>query len=248
MIDTIFFDLDGTLLHYTQDEFVSVYFGKLQAVFIELGLDPELAGKAVWAGTEAMIRNDGAELNSERFWEVFAKMMDLPAAQLEPVEAACERFYSHEFDSVRSIMKNDDLALPRRLTDTLASKGYQIVLATNPLFPTCATATRLGWVGLRLQDFCLVTDYANSRYCKPNPAYYREILDKIGKEPDQCLMIGNNTNEDLIAETLGIDTYLVTDCLENETGKDIAKFRHGTLAELETWLASAPDVEKEVVH
>jgi len=60
------------------------------------------------------------------------------------------------------------------------------------------------------------------------------------KEPCQCLMVGNNTNEDMDAGALGMDTFLVTDYLENETGMAVSAFRHGTLTELEAYLASPP--------
>jgi len=102
----------------------------------------------------------------------------------------------------------------------------------------CAIESRLNWVELSLSDFCLVTHYGNSTFCKPNPGYFREILMKINKSPEQCLMAGNNPAEDMSAGALGIETFLVTDCLENKTGVDISGYRRGTLAELEKYLVS----------
>ena len=247
MIDTILFDLDGTLLQFYQAEFIAVYFSKLKKVLTGMGLDADLASKTVWAGTEAMVLNDGTKLNSERFWDKFAGLMSLSGERLKAVEDACDKFYSNEFDEIKTVMKNADPGLPRRLVDSLASRGFTIVLATNPLFPTCAVTTRLGWVGFRPQDFYLITDYTNSTYCKPNPDYYREIIRKINKEPGQCLMIGNNTSDDMSAGALGMETFLVTDYLENEAKMDVSAFRHGTLAELEVYLASLPDVRRAVI-
>lgn len=244
MIDTILFDLDGTLLPFNEEEFIAAYFSKLGKVFLRLGLDPKLAVKALWAGTEAMMSNDGAKLNSERYWDYFSGAMDLSGERLRAVENACERFYtSGEFDSVKSVVKTENPDLPRRLVRTLASRGFGIVLATNPLFPTCAVTTRLGWIGLTPQDFRLITDYSNSKYCKPNHGYYREIFEKIDKEPNQCLMIGNNTREDMSVGNLGAEIFLVTDYLENKANVDISTLRHGTLAEAEAFLASLPSVE-----
>lgn len=239
MIDTILFDLDGTLLQFDQEEFTTAYFSELKKLFTSLGLDPKRALKALWAGTETMVNNDGTKPNADRFWGYFADAMDLSGGQMSAVEDACDSFYTNEFDRLKSVLKMDDEGLPRRLIRTAASKGFGIVLATNPLFPTQAVATRLGWVGLAPEDFSLVTDYANSTYCKPNHGYYREIFRKIGKEPHQCLMVGNNTREDMSAGDLGAETFLVTNCLENEAHVDISAFRHGTLAELEVFLASS---------
>ena len=33
--------------------------------------------------------------------------------------------------------------------------------------------------------------------------------------PEECLMVGNDVEEDLVAGTIGVQTVLVTDCLIN---------------------------------
>ena len=236
MKDTILFDLDGTLLQFSQKEFVNVYLGEIAKVFVGLGLDAGASVKALWAGTKAMVLNDGSMPNAGRFWGAFSGALGLTDAQAARVEAACDGFYANEFEAVRSVLKPS--AIAERLVRAMASKGYTLVLATNPLFPLCGVETRLRWAGLCAEDFLLVTHYQNSTYCKPNLGYYREILGKIGKAPEQCLMAGNSPAEDMVAGTLGMETFLVTDCLENETDADISVFRSGTLAELETVLMS----------
>ena len=240
MIDTVMFDLDGTLLRFSQDEFIKVYFAKLSKVFTGLGMDAETSIKAVWAGTKAMVQNDGNRTNAEQFWAEFSRFMNLTDEQQEAAEAACDDFYSNEFDAVKSVLHPGDISA--RLVRSIKAKGYSVVLATNPLFPACAVTTRLGWAGLTPDDFMLVTHYSNSTFCKPNPDYYREVFKKIGKEPQQCLMTGNNPVEDMCAGSLGAETFLVTDFLENETGADISGYRSGTLAELEEFLLSMPDI------
>ena len=240
MIDSILFDLDGTLLHFSQDAFLNVYFSEISKIFKRIDLDVGLSVKAIWAGTKAMVLNDGSQPNAQRFWTVFAEYLDLSDEKRKAVEAACDAFYANEFDSVRSVMIPNDIS--KRLVRALPAKGYSVVLATNPLFPACAVTTRLRWIGLEPQDFLFITNYSNSTYCKPNTGYYKEVLAKIGKSPEQCLMAGNNPVEDMIAGTLGIETFLVTDCLENEGGTDVSAFRQGTLAELEAYLMSLPDI------
>lgn len=236
MITTVLFDLDGTLLKVSQEEFINVYFGKLKKVFERLGIDPDLAIKAVWAGTKAMMQNDGTRLNCEAFWDTFAELLKLDGEMRKTVEANCDAFYTGEFDSVREIMGHTDV--PGRLIPALRDKGYIVVLATNPLFPECAVTTRLRWLGLELDDFVLVTHYANSRFCKPNPEYFREILGKINKKPQECIMVGNNVIEDMSAEKIGIDTYIVTENMENEKNLDISAYKNGTLEEMEEYLLS----------
>ncbi|MDR1736194.1 MAG: HAD family hydrolase [Oscillospiraceae bacterium] len=235
MIDTVLFDLDGTLLPFRQDDFVKAYFSEIGKVFAKLGFDPQRAVAAVWAGTKAMVANDGAMTNSGRFWETFAKALEVPQGRLKEVEDACDAFYSNEFDRVRAVIAPTEI--PKRMVRGLAKRGYTLVLATNPLFPRCAVQTRLNWIGLDAGDFSLVTDYSNSFYCKPNPKYYEEIFKKTDKIPGQCLMAGNNAKEDMCAGTLGAATFLVTDYPEEPDGGYPAD-RQGTLAELEEYLSS----------
>ena len=241
MIDTILFDLDGTLLQFSQSDFISEYFAKLGKVFTRIGMDADQSVKAVWAGTKAMILNDGILTNAERFWAVFATNLGLSDQKIKEVEALCDGFYVNEFDTLKSLMIPSDI--PKRLVKAMSAKGYSLVLATNPLFPVCAVETRLRWIGLELRDFRHVTHYGNSTFCKPNLGYFQEVFAEINKSPAQCLMAGNSPVEDMCASALGAEAFLVTDCLENESGADISLFRRGSLAELEAYLMSMPDIK-----
>jgi len=181
MINTVLFDLDGTLLQLSQNAFLKTYLAKIEKVFQRLDMDPEESIKALWIGTAAMVLNDGSMTNAERFWEVFSKHLSLDEEQCRIVEAACNEFYTTEFDTVKEIMAPNDFS--QRLVRALRAKGYGVVLATNPLFPSCAVVTRLNWIGLTVEDFDLVTHYTNSTFCKPNPLYYEEVFAKINRLP-----------------------------------------------------------------
>jgi len=204
-------------------------------------LDTGAAVKAVWAGTKAMVLNDGSELNSKRFWDAFSDYMNIHGDELRKIEAACDSFYSNEFNRVESIVKHTDIS--KRLVRAMTDKGYYLILATNPVFPPCAVDSRLGWIGLNRDDFKLITHYENSSFCKPNPAYYNSILSASGKNPEQCLMVGNNPVEDMCVSKLGMEVFLVTDFMENEAGLDISEFRHGTIEDLEKFLLALPSLK-----
>jgi len=238
MIDTILFDLDGTLAQFNQEEFIHKYFNELRKVFINLGLDADAAVNAVWAGTKAMVLNDGTVLNTKRFWDAFSGLMNIEGDELKRAEAACDSFYSNEFNIVKSIVTQREI--PKRLVRAMIEKGYYVVLATNPLFPPCAVDSRLGWIGLDRDDFKLITHYENSSYCKPNPAYYHEVLSKINKTPEQCIMVGNNPAEDMCVTKLGMEVFLVTDFMENDSDIDISVYRHGSIEDMEKFLMALP--------
>jgi len=238
MIDTLLLDLDGTLLGVAQQAFVSSYLGELSKLFSKLGMDSVAATRALRDGTGAMLKNDGSVHNSSRFWTKFSQCLELSDEQCERVRSACDTFYAHEFHAVKAVVTPSNL--PLRLVKAMAAKGYTLVLATNPIFPEIASVSRLSWVELLPQYFKLITHYANSTFCKPNLGYYRELLTKIEREPQQCLMVGNSIAEDMCAGELGVNTFLVTDYCEATSETDYAPYRHGSLEELEEYLMTLP--------
>ncbi len=228
---TVLFDLDGTLLPMDQELFVNVYFGELAKKLEPHGYEPEKLIEAVWMGTRAMVKNDGTKTNEAAFWQDFTSRMGEKALEDLPLFDA---FYRNEFDKAKAVC-GYNLA-SRELVDWLREQNVRIVLATNPLFPSIATEKRMSWAGLRPELFELYTTYENSSYCKPNPKYYLEILDKLGLKPEECMMIGNDVGEDMIARELGMEVFLLTDCLLNPEGKDISQSPNGGFAELKAYL------------
>ena len=88
------------------------------------------------------------------------------------------------------------------------------ILATNPLFPAVATESRIRWAGLVPEDFLLYTTYENSRHCKPNPDYYWDIMNNLGAKPEECIMVGNDFDEDIFNHSVyGIHIKLQNICL-----------------------------------
>ena len=233
MTKAILFDLDGTLLPMDQEVFVRDYLGRMAAFLAPHGYDPQSLIKAVWAGTGAMVKNDGKALNEDVFWYVFNSILGRDAKQ---DLALFEEFYRTEFQKAKDSCGFNPAAVEaiRQIKDM----GYRLILATNPLFPAIATYSRAGWAGLNPEDFELVTTYENSRFCKPNPDYYREILGKIALDGSQCLMVGNDVGEDMIAGTLGMKTFLLTDCLINKTAEDIMQYPNGSFPELLHYIRS----------
>jgi len=237
MLNTILFDLDGTLVPFVQEEFIQVYFRALTGRLSPMGYDGGQLVDALWKGVAAMVSNDGAVTNRQIFWETFTQKLGIQAVALEGI---LDDFYSREFDAVRSVLRETADRAP--LIHGLREKGYTVILATNPIFPSVAVETRLGWVGLTGRDFDYITTYENSRHSKPNPAYYRDILEQVGKRGEECLMVGNNPVDDMEAVKAGLAVYLVTDYMENPEKLPVEDYPHGTFRELEASLAKLPAV------
>lgn len=235
MLNTILFDLDGTLAPFLQEEFIREYFKALVARLTPMGYKGEQLLDALWKGVAVMVENDGSVTNRQAFWERFTQEVGIQALALESI---FEDFYAREFDAVRSVLREKVDRGP--LIRSLREKGYGLVLATNPIFPAVAVETRMGWVGLRSEDFDYITTYENSRRSKPNPDYYRDILEHIGRRGEECLMVGNNPVDDMAALKAGLSAYLVTDCIENPGGLPLDDYVHGPFRELGAYLSELP--------
>lgn len=225
-ITTVLFDLDGTLLPMELDAFTHAYFKLLAEKAAPYGYEAKALIDGVWKGTAAMTANGGATPNCDRFWGAFCQVMGPEAAALRPV---FDDFYAKDFHRAKSSVGENPLAA--QAVRGLRAKGYQVVLATNPIFPEVGVRTRLAWLGLAPEDFALVTTYENSTYCKPDVGYYREILQKTDKTPGECLMVGNDAREDLAALEAGIEVYLVMDCLLNPENVSLAEAHTGSFPE-----------------
>lgn len=219
----ILFDLDGTLLPMDMDAFTGYYFQLLAKKAAPHGYtDPKALIDGVWAGTAAMVKNDGSRSNEDAFWAKFAQLFGERVYADKPI---FDKFYAMEFNQAQAVCGFNPKA--RETVELCKALGFRVALATNPLFPDVATRNRTRWAGLDVDMFELYTTYENSTHCKPNPDYYRDVLASLGLPAEACLMVGNDAYEDMIAETLGMKVFLLTDCMINKQNADINQWPHG---------------------
>ena len=226
-IRMVLFDLDGTLLPMDQDKFMKAYFGGLAKRLAPMGYDPDRLVKGIFAGTAAMVKNDGKRTNENVFWGAFSAVCKENARADEPY---FYQFYVEEFDKVKDSCGYEPKAAVA--VRAIQDMGFRVALATNPLFPSIATEKRIGWCGLCHDEFELFTAYENSSHCKPNLDYYREVIEKLGVKAEECLMVGNDVQEDMITEQLGMKVFLITRDLINRGGEDISRYPQGGFDEL----------------
>lgn len=232
-IKTILFDLDGTLLPMDQEVFIGAYFKGIATFMAPYGYDPHELPKIIWAGTDAMIKNDGAMTNEALFWKFTSKLCGEKI--LEDIPHFNE-FYATKFNEVAAACGKNPLAA--EAVHTFKEMGFQVALATNPLFPQIATQNRIKWAGLSHEDFLMYTTYENSIHCKPNLEYYKDILKELDLDPSECLMVGNDVGEDMVVTELGMKVFLVTDCLINKKDVDISIYPHGDFNDLINYVKS----------
>lgn len=207
MIKTILFDLDDTLLGNDMDSFLPQYFALLDKFAArqlgEVNLIP-----AILKASEIMTQNTDPSLtNNEVFWQEFNSILGHDAIE---DAAIFDEFYRGEFNQLQGATQTIPVAAD--LLRACFSKGYEIVIATNPMFPRTAVEARLNWAGVPETDFSykLVTTIENMHATKPHQAYYREILAEIDCSPTEALMVGDDWQRDIVpAAGVGLSTYWI---------------------------------------
>ena len=230
----VLFDLDGTLLPMDMQTFERAYFHGLCKTFSEY--PPEDLVRWVWAGTKAMVCNDGSRTNREAFAEAFTREsgIDYYANETRFLD-----YYRTAFQQCREVCPITDVS--KSIVDILRRKGYVVAIATNPIFPEVATHSRLRWLGLDPASFPLVTTFENSVHAKPNPEYYRDVCRSLAVEPGDCVMIGNDVGEDGCAAGLGMEVLLVEDFLYNPRNLPADGFSMGSLKDILAWAQALPN-------
>jgi FMN phosphatase YigB (HAD superfamily) len=226
MIDTILFDLDGTLLPLDMEKFTEIYFNEMGYMFKDM-IEPKLLVKYIWEATKEMVSNTEYKTNEEVFMNKFSQLI---GGDITEYRLQFDDFYDTLFHKTREAVQSQSLI--KEIIDILKAKNYKLVIATNPLFPRKAILHRIEWAGLDLKDFTYITSYENNHYCKPQLHFYKEILDVVGSKPEQCIMVGNDVQEDLVALKLGIKTFLVKDHMIHRTDEPIESTYEGNYEEL----------------
>lgn len=227
MIKNILFDLDGTLLPMDQDEFTKVYIGILGKTFAAIGYDDKKLIKAIWTSFGYMLKNRTDKTNDIVFYE---KLREIYGNETDTLRHLLDSFYANEFQKVQCVCGKNENAV--KAVHYFKEWGLNIIIATLPAFPQEAIYSRIRWAGLSPEDFSYITAYENSKRCKPNPEYYTEIVNKLELIPEECLMVGNNVDEDMIAETIGMKCFLIPAHLINEGNKDINLYPGGDFNDL----------------
>lgn len=206
---TILFDLDGTLLGMDAKAFETTYFGSLIHYYngVESGVS---IGKSLFEAVKVMIENQDSNCtNEDTFFTYFKQCVGQEV--YDKVKLGMEDYYTRVFDCVKEITTQNVQLIQE--VKNLKNKGYRVILATNPMLPKLATDKRIEWAGLQLSDFDHITRFEEYHYCKPNPEYYREIIKKCELDPKDCIMVGNDLQDDGIAKKLGMQVWIVNDYL-----------------------------------
>ncbi len=233
---TILCDLDDTLLKNDFNTFLPAYlkaFGK--TVNASTLLPDNVFIPNLLSGTEKMIANQSpTHTLQDVFDEAFFPAIKQNKSTFEPT---IHQFYDEVFQTLRSLTA--PFAESKNIIEYTLKNHPHTVIATNPLFPITATAQRLEWAGIPINNYSysLVTTYESFHFSKPHVSYYAEILGQLGWPDNLAVMIGNDLEEDIRpASILGLPTYWITTTLEKPEFNRHPLSTQGGLSGVVPWL------------
>lgn len=231
MTSTILLDLDNTLLSNDMQDFLPPYFAALQQRLRRL-LGAQNLQQLMYASVQAMQANqDPTVTNMAAFMIDFVERVRASVEEIQPI---LDDFYRQDYPHLRRYTRPRPEA--SRIVQRLLSDGYQVVIATNPLFPATAIKQRIAWAGISDFSYALVTTMENSHFSKPNPRYYEEILIKTNSLPETAWMVGDDPFNDIVpARSVGLSTWWITDAV-GAAEASIETDRQGSLTDFLTWL------------
>ena len=204
-VQAVFFDLDGTLVDVDMHLFVPVYLNRLTERMKEL-VEPACATRAMHRAVAAMFANQDADKTLETV--LFEVLRDQLAMTPGQYRRCLNEFLHNDLEELRPLVVGHSLS--SRLIDAARARGWQVILATNPIFPREVVDARVRWGELDGDKFHHVTTYETAHFCKPNPDFFNENLNLLQLEAERCLMVGNDTLHDLSASLVGMQTCLLT--------------------------------------
>ncbi|UCD99946.1 MAG: HAD-IA family hydrolase [Chloroflexota bacterium] len=231
-------DLDDTCLGNSMETFIPAY---LQALgdYLSDHFPPEKLAAALLSSTQDMFANTCPDRTLK---DVFDQSF-YPQLGIDPKEYQdmFDSFYEEEFPGLQKLTQFRPEAV--EVVEEAIRRNYSIVIATNPLFPLTAIRQRLGWAGLDPEKypFRLIPSYETAFFAKPNPAFYAELLSRLGWPEGPVVMVGDNFEHDIAAARLfGFGTYWVTTNEHPPAKVTDTQSGYGPLKELLSWIDSIP--------
>lgn len=228
---TLLLDLDDTLINTNLDIFVPAYFQTLGS-HLETRVPSTTMLRALVRGMNGMNANeDPAHTLEDVFDSTFYVDLGIPKHELVDT---FHDFYENVFPALSAhTQKIEETA---SFIEWALSCGHRVAIATDPLFPRGATHHRVRWAGIDPERVELISTFEHFHFTKTHPAYYAEVLGRLGWPDGPVLMVGNDVDRDLApAHQLGLATYLIDSESTSSPGFEAGR---GKLSDLRPWLES----------
>jgi len=197
----LLFDLDGTLLDIDGEQFLDDYVAAM-APYFRPWADPEAFQRAVMAASVPIFSEHPDRTNGEVFRAHLASRLGVEEST---VNEQIQRFHREALAGLA--IPRGPVPAARPCVEAALARGYQVAVATTPIYLPEVVMLRLRWAGLDDLPWALITHSENMHTCKPDVAYFQEAAAILGVQPTQCLMIGDDRLQDMPAAQCGMHVY-----------------------------------------
>ena len=235
---TLLFDLDNTLLKNDIDTFLSHYL-KAFARQVAGHIDPQLFVQALLAGTQAMGKNRRPDCTLREVFE--AAFYPLLGVGPEIFQPLADQFYNQVFPTLRQLTQPDPQAVA--LVEACKARGYRMAVATNPMFPNHAVSQRLAWANLPsdIYPFEIVASFETFHFAKPQPAFFAELLARMGWPAGPVALVGDDLERDVAAgRRMGLPVFWIAQADLLAPDGPHGPSARGGLGDILSWIDSAP--------
>ena len=203
MIKAVLLDLDSSVLDDPDHQFAATF----RRAFAQR-LEEQTGAKSADGIFQRAIqklngRRDIVLSNDEVMTSSIAADVNASVSDIQPL-------YQSSYEQTRG----DASAAPdaRQLVEALLDQGLAVAIVANPIYREAVVVQRLQWAGLGdfIASFAFLCASEYMHFAKADPAFYAELIARIGIEPDEALLVCDNRQNDVLpAETVGLHTWLL---------------------------------------
>ena len=215
MIKAVLLDLDNSALDQPDHQFAATFRGAFAQRLEEQTGIKSADGVFHRAIQKLNRRRDIVSSNDEVMTSSIAAEVN---ASVSDIQLKLGALYQSSYEQARSVSSAAPEA--RQIVESLLDQGLAVAVVSNPIYREATIVQWLQWAGLGdfIESFAFLSSSENMHFAKVDPAFYAELIARIGIEPDEALLVGDKRqNDHLPAETVGLHAWPV----ENATA-----FRH----------------------
>lgn len=204
MVNTLLLDLDGTLCTMDKVRFMKRYMTDMAEHFKDIipvdSFAPHIMKSSAFASSHPSPNYSWGEVFINHFAEGFGLKANGMLGRFMD-------FFVKDFPQYCSMVTPHPLTA--KLLQITAEKGYKLACASNCLMPKIAIEERMRCCGIDPARFDFIPGMEYMHHSKPNPLFFQEIADNLGVEPGDCLVVGNDMDEDMCAADIGMKTFFI---------------------------------------
>ena len=207
MIKAVLLDLEDTLLQGVNCSVGESIQQSIESVSRSNPSTAEMASAYAAALNQLASHRDMMTCNAEVLSGSIAESLHVSH---EETEDRLDLFFAFLNETIRKYVFADPCSVP--LVSALLEQNLAVALAVQPIYPETSILEWLDWTGLSpyKDDLEFIACSRDLHFVKPDPAFYAEIVARIGVEPDETLLIGNcRSNVSAAAKAAGLHTWQI---------------------------------------